>query len=536
MRRGYVARPAKSFARSYNQGKETAEAYKGDDVVEPSAAPTLRTLLDHAELRLSLITPKDALAPDALDRGVLDKPVQWVHNSDLIDPTPFLSDGLLLLTTGSQLGEHDGRAAAEYVARLVRRGVLALGFGSGVHRQGVPDELIAACTEIGLALFEVPYDIPFLAVARVHAGAIAAHAYARRTWALEAHRALAVAALRPRGLEAAMSELSRRLGFWVGLFDASGALAHQHPSSDTDHTDAVAREVTALLSRGGSASRTIEDGLDTFTIFTLGRTGQLRGALAIAAAALDPEARAVVSSVIAMAGLALEQNEHLARARRRLRTQVLTTLLTDDPAPARRVLGSLPPAPVVVAVAETDRPGPVIDWWDRADGAPFIAESPEGLVICLGAAQTGILDQLAGRFALRVGVSDAVDYAAFSRAHAQALTAVRRGGAGVTRYADATAGGVLDALGTEEARLLARSRLAPLHAKHPATGADLERTLRVWLEHDAHSERTAVALGIHRHTLRTRLAQAASLLETDLSSFPARAELWAALHAAGSEV
>jgi len=491
-------------------------------------------LLNHTELRLSLVTAETALVPEALDRAVLDREVQWVHNSDLIDPTPFLSDGLLLLTTGSQRAEHDETAARDYVTRLVRRGVLALGFGSGVHRQGVPVELIAACRTIGLALFEVPYDIPFLAIARVHADAIAAHAYARRTWALEAHRGLAVAALRPRGLEAALSELSRRLGCWVGLFDASGGLAHQHPLSPAGQTDAVAAEVAGLLARGGSASRTVEDGSAMFTIFTLGRTGRLRGALAIAAAALDPEARAVVSSVIAMAGLALEQNEQLARARRRLRAQVLTTLLTDDPAPARRVLGSLPPAPIVVAVADTDRPGAVIDWWDRVDGAPFVAEGTDGLVMCMGVAQAGMLERMAGRFGCRIGVSDAVDYSAFSQAHAQALTALRRGGPGITRYADATAGGLLDALSTDETRLLARSRLAPLHAHDPTTGAELERTLRVWLEHDAHSERSAAALGIHRHTLRTRIAQAAALLGTDLSSFPARAELWAALHAAGA--
>lgn len=500
--------------------------------MESPAAPTLRMLLSHSELRLALITAERALAP-----GTLDREVQWVHNSDLVDPTPFLSDGLLLLTTGSQLAEHDESAARDYVARLVRRGVLALGFGSGVHRQRVPDELIAACRGFGLALFEVPYDIPFLAVARVHAGAIAAHAYARRTWALEAHRALAVAALRPRGLEAALSELSRRLGCWVGLFDASGGLTHQHPLSPPEPMDAVAPEVAGLLSRGGSASRTIEDGPTAFTVFTLGRTGRLRGALAIAATALDPEARAVVSSVTAMAGLALEQNEQLARARRRLRAQVLTTLLADDPAPARRVLGSLPPAPMLVAVAAagTDRVGGVIDWWDRVDGGTFVAEGPAGLVMCVGATQADALERMTERFGLRIGVSDAADYAAFSRAHAQALTALRRGGPGITRYADATAGGVLDALSTDEARLLARSRLAPLHAHDPATGAELERTLRVWLEHDAHSERSAAALGIHRHTLRTRITRAAALLGTDLSSFPARAELWAALHAAGPD-
>ncbi|WP_396654429.1 helix-turn-helix domain-containing protein [Microbacterium sp.] len=38
---------------------------------------------------------------------------------------------------------------------------------------------------------------------------------------------------------------------------------------------------------------------------------------------------------------------------------------------------------------------------------------------------------------------------------------------------------------------------------------------------------------MHRHTLRSRIAQAAALLGTDLASFPARAELWATLRAAG---
>jgi purine catabolism regulator len=37
---------------------------------------------------------------------------------------------------------------------------------------------------------------------------------------------------------------------------------------------------------------------------------------------------------------------------------------------------------------------------------------------------------------------------------------------------------------------------------------------------------------VHRHTVRARIAQAQQLLAVDLTSFPARAELWAALVAA----
>lgn len=496
-----------------------------------TAAPTMRTLLERAELRLRLVSDEAALPAAALDR-----PVRWVHNSDLLDPTPFLAEDLVLLTTGTQFDEHD-RNIADYVSRLLHRGVLALGFGAGVHRPGVPEELVAACADAGIALFEVPYDVPFLAIARAHAEAIAAQAYARRTWALDAQRALAIAALRPRGLEATLSELSRRLECWVGMYDSAGTIVHEHPSPLAEGAETVAAGVAELLSRGGAASRAIEDRETAFTLFTFGRTGHLRGVIAIAAAALDPETRAVITSVIAMAGLALEQNAQMSRARRRLHTQLLVSLRTDDPALARRVLGSLPAAPIVVAVADVSRTEAVIDWLDRRAAeegtASFVAESAEGLTICVGAGPAeDAFDELARRFGARIGVSGPWEYSGFSQAHAQALTALRRGPSGVTRYADATAGGMLDALTGDEARLIARTRLAPLRDHDAATGAELERTLVTWLEHDARGERAASALGIHRHTLRTRIAQAARLLDADLSSFPARAELWAALRAA----
>lgn len=497
--------------------------------MDTAAAPTLRALIGRPDLRLRAVTSETDL-PD----GSLDRPVRWVHNSDLTDPTPFLADDLVLLTTGTQLTEASD--ITSYVARLARRGVLGLGFGSGVHRSGVPEELVDACVAHGLALFEVPYDIPFLAIARAHAEAIAAEAYARRTWALEAQRALAVAALRPRGIEPTLAELSRRLDCWVGMFDASGAAVHQHPSASADAAE-VGAAVTDLLARGGSASRTIENDDSAYTLFTVGRTGHLRGVIAIAAAALDPETRAVVTSVIAMAGLALEQSDQLSRARRRLHGQLLGSLLGDDPMLARRVLGSLPHAPVVVALADGARANAAIEWWDRrradAGTSAFLAEGADGLTICVAADDVGALDELAAQLGTPLGVSGAWEYTHFSRAHAQAVTALRRGsGSGVRHYADAASGGVLDALATEEARLIAQTRLAPLRTHDSTAGTDLERTLAVWLEHDAGIESAASALGIHRHTLRSRIAQAGALLEADLSSFPARAELWAALRTA----
>ncbi|MBN8425449.1 PucR family transcriptional regulator [Microbacterium esteraromaticum] len=497
--------------------------------------PTLRTLLRRRDLELTLLSPTEAKVGDRLDR-----PLRWVHSSDLLDPTPFLADDLLLLTTGIQLTDGDAAQAQAYVTRLADRGVAGLGFGADVHHAGAPSELIAACAALGMPLFEVPYRTPFIAVARAHAEAIAAQAYARRSWALDAQRALAIAALRPRGLESTLSELARRIDVWVGMFDAGGALTHEHPPRSLAEPAAadLSAHVGELLARGAQAAQSVTADGQPFLLFTLGRGGHLRGVIALATDALDPEARTVVTSVIAMAGLAREQSEQLNRSRARLHSQVLQSLLRDDPALARRVLGSLPVAPVLVGVASADAPAEaIVEWCERRrleDGlAYFGAAAPSGMVLVVSAAQEQVYAQIADRFSAQWGVSAADGYGSFARMHEQAVFALGRSDDAVTRYADTASASMIGALSTDEARLVAESRLAPIRQVDAASGSDLERTLRVWLEHDAVLDASANALGVHRHTLRSRIAQASALLGVDLATFPARAELWIALHAAG---
>lgn len=495
-------------------------------------APTLRALLRRRDLGLALVSGETDLAETALDR-----PLRWVHSSDLADPTPFLSEDLALLTTGKQFDE--AVDIDTYVGRLADRGVLGLGFGTEVHRSGIPEELVDACAARGMPLFEVPYRTPFIAVARAHAETIAAQAYARRSWALDTQRALALAALRPHGLDATIAELGRRLDVWAGMFDAAGALLISHPRDaiGSGVLEALGERVIEILTRGLEAGQSLSLDDHTFTLFTVGRGGHLRGVIALAVDVLDSEARSVVTSVIAMAGLAMEQSEQLARSRRRLHAQLLGSLLADDATLARRVVGGLPATPIVVAVAADAPAGPLTDWWERhrADhGTPFfLAESKEGVTLCLSANDEQLLDEVAARFGIRIGISDPEGYDSFSRAHAQALTALRQHSErGAVRYADTIGSSILTALATDEARLVAESRLAPLREHDARTGSDLERSLRTWLEHDARAEPAATALGVHRHTLRSRIAQAGALLGGDLSSFPARAELWTLLQTA----
>src|SRR3954468_6233826 len=106
----------------------------------------------------------------------VDRPISWVHVSELGDPAPFLGGGELLRTTGLAL--RDGAVAGKYVARLVDAGAVGLGFGTGLGRDEVPPELVAAAEARGLALLEVPRRIPFIALSRTVSAALAADEYA----------------------------------------------------------------------------------------------------------------------------------------------------------------------------------------------------------------------------------------------------------------------------------------------------------------------------------------------------------------------
>ena len=88
--------------------------------------------------------------------------VRWVHSSELADPTPWLKGGELLLTTGMQLT--GAKAQRELVERLVEHELAGLGFGTGFAHKRLPTALVTAARKRSFPLFEVPYELPFIAI------------------------------------------------------------------------------------------------------------------------------------------------------------------------------------------------------------------------------------------------------------------------------------------------------------------------------------------------------------------------------------
>ncbi|RKT79026.1 purine catabolism regulator [Terracoccus luteus] len=534
---------------------------------------TLRRLVADRRFHLTLVTaaptPTAAPAPAPTgDRpddttGALDAPVTWAHSSDLPDPTPWLEPGQLLLTDGAQfetvlgvgrtddtgVADVDPRFADDYIRRLVRADVLALGFAVDVVHAAVPPALVAACAAHGLPLLEVGGRTPFIAIVRHVAEVLATEARERLDWSLRAQRSLARAALRPDGLSAVLGELERQLGCWVALYDAAGHRVPVRTRRDVpaSATPALDEAVHAVLARGVRAATRLGDlgggsgGLDV-TLQTLGSRGRLRGVLAVGAPVpLDPAAADLVTSVIALASIALEQSRALDAARRSLRSGLLELLLAGTPdvaaATARRVWGGFPTGGLRVLACAVEGPSAdlVLDDLEitAADrrGRVFFAEQAGGpLLVLAGPTDVDdVSDVLVGRHGLRVGVSGAGNTEGLARLVSEAGRALERttAPAPLAHFDTLHGEGLLGVLAGHGGTEVARRVLAPLLASPDSD--ELLRAVRAWCEHNCAWDPAARSLGIHRHTLRHRVGDAARLLGLDLDRFDDRVELWNAL-------
>jgi hypothetical protein len=123
------------------------------------------------------------------------------------------------------------------------------------------------------------------------------------------------------------------------------------------------------------------------------------------------------------------------------------------------------------------------------------------------------------------GVSAPAAPHAWASADTQAARALARARAtrtALVRHGTRTA--LAELIPAHDATAHARALLAPL-ADSPA----LAETLRTWLSLHGSWDRTAVALAVHRNTVRQRIGRCAVLLEADLDDPDVRMELWFAL-------
>ncbi|MFV0433793.1 MAG: PucR family transcriptional regulator [Leucobacter sp.] len=485
-----------------------------------------------------------------IGEGVNERPLRWVHASELEDPTPFLPPRTVLLTTGARFSALPTQTDADgYVQRLIDASVTALGFSVGLHWDRVPLRLVSACDRLGLPLIRVPYDTPFVAISQTAATLINAIARDRDLWALESQRAVTAASLHRDGLGAVVREAATRLDHWVCITDRAGHIVEFEPRAarETVRTDWIRRETRRLIERGVSAGRIGAGDRHGLRMQTLGRRGQVLGVLVVADHGTPDNAeRALLGLVTALATVQLEHRAGVDAGQVALNEAILQLLLAGETTLAERIATG--------AAARIPR-GPVIAVrYDEAsahdtpfgeDLRSFIAGSPGLLntrledrpVVIAETRHLPALRRLLSAHRVPSGISERGTIQNLEELLGSAERALdfvhATSGTGPVDYLPALHSGVLHLLDdSTEARHRADSLLAPIRQYDQRNDDTVEASLRTWLQHHGQTSPASAELGIHRHTLKSRVQTAARLLQADLDSPDTRAELWTALRLA----
>lgn len=455
-------------------------------------------------------------------------PVSAVHVSELSDPSEYLSGGELLLTTGLSFPD-SAIGCDRYISRLRGAGVSALGVGLGPSLASVPAQIAAACHAHGMCLLVVPPESAFLTVTKTYWTARSRSTQQELSDAITAHRSLVNAVVSSNPVAETLKSLSGAVGAWVATLDPAGVVEHVYPSGRVLDAMAVADQIRELRVAGIHSAATFPSGNEVVAVFPLPLEERVVGYIAVGSPTrLSPTDRRLVLTASALLSLDSVQRQR-ADAGVQSQLQVISALLDMGFVEAAHRLASRLGLPDVgdsarVLAVRSARPADVVSAvhrWTR-DAMPAPPEGDRSWFV-VPAAQSD-LDSLAPLLLdadprAAAVLSDPVPVAVLHEVRVGLLGSV----------AAVSAGTVL----SPRRRELGAETEDGIRRVLDYTRADLTPALVSYLRHRGQWDRAARELGVHRNTLRHRIARCRDLLGADLDDPDVSAELWLHLRSNG---
>lgn len=540
-------------------------------------ALTIRELVEKSDLQLEVVA----------GRSGVDHVIEAVYIGDLDDPTPWMVQGSLLLTTQPRL-EGDAESGARLVRLLKENRMVGIGVAIMPHVREIPAVMLDAADEAGLPLLRVPEGTPFRQITSYVFNALASRDMhrLRRSVALQKHLLDTMLA------EQTPSGLIKRLGELIEadmvLLDGRGSLAGgavpRGPAAKKLIEEAWA-EYERVLGAGVPRSVIVDVGDRQIAFREIradGQTEQVLMAIYPEGSLISEFADAALSFAQRLLEVELVTGQSASLVRRRTRAGLLDMLLRSrgtqtelaerllyhgiEPREPWRMIAftALPSKPetserrgvaVEAGFAETvtNEFLSTVDHVFEESDVPFVSRSGHGEVLVLSplhgdtdvnAVRGFLLDALtAAQARLRsarivAGVSascSALD--GLPRAVGQARIALRHGVArGDTPIMLFDELGVrykaLDSLPDDVLRELREGVVGALAAADAEHDGELLPTLEAYLAESFSVSAAAAVLFVHRNTLRKRLARIESLTHLDLASSGGQAEAYLSVRAA----
>jgi len=485
----------------------------------------------------------DLLAEDALQLRLhtpssverLGRDISWCAPAESIDPTPFLSGNVLLLTNGIGLNIEDQRTWTAYVERLVRVRVAAIAFGTGTAHRLIPPGLVRAATALDVPLLEIPQSVPFLQVHRHVTNVLEVERYTavNRSWELAQECAQLAAS--GSHLQLILDAAAQAAEGDLAIVDAAGTVIARSPSASV-WTAADLGDAPAGGTGRGSIPLPMGSG-DSFQLIVRNATSDHPPATLLAPAASiiavqlqtalhttthkERELEILLDQVPDWAGVALEEFTSTFRS---TGLEVHSATLVLAATTGRRNLSNAwrirlllqarfndvrvqVRAGVLYAFAQGPLDGATADdaaEWFLMTCARELHDQP---LVLKGPCHT--IDEL------RLGIHQA----------GKMVGGVR----GPHRAPDLGIRALIASTASSGARAGARKLLAPVIEYDAGHTVDLLNTLEAFLDHDAQPGRTAASLFIHRNTLAQRLEKLEGLLRLSLTTLEGQATCLMAL-------
>ncbi len=523
----------------------------------------------------ALLTVRDLLAePDfrleawAGSRSY-GRAVDGIHLSELDDPTPWMVPGSILLTTGLNM-DSDPAAGLRLVETLSVAGMSGLGVALGHYLSALPPEMVQRAEEIGFPLFTLPIDVPFRRVSAFVYDALASRdTYRlRRSMAVQSH--LLELLIEERGVEELVQQLAYLLETTVLLYDGRGSLLTLARGQARFSSRGMASVWQGYLEHRGR--REILPAFRSSGFRVSYREVALHGVVerVLLAAYVNrpiPElAETTLSFAQKLLTLDVLRNRDVAELQRRMRTGLMDDLVsgigTETELSARmRQYDLAPERSWRIAVLDVDSfserfpaEGPhthretrmqefkttlleAVDSFLTGQGLPFLTMLKSDSVVCLvqfadtsvaSAERTLVslreaVETKLAPMTLSVGVSAAATGAtgaagAFRQAR-EALSLTKPVEGLRTRFFDLIhpQSRLLDSQSVEGLTAIYAETIGPLDEHDRERGAQLLRTLEVFLAEERSLNRTAETLHMHRNTLAKRMTRIEEILGRSLA-------------------
>ncbi|WP_159708051.1 PucR family transcriptional regulator [Arthrobacter sp. 18067] len=471
-----------------------------------------------------------------------DNRITWAHTSDLPRLWEWVTGGELMMTNGLSIpADADGQVAL--AEALMDSGASALAIGEKMHAPPLTPEFLEACNRLPLPLLNIPYPLPFIAIARSVAESSLLEESRRLRQTARVYDLLRTVGASEDHWQSLVQRLATELDAELFVVDRR-CLHPWHPDG---------KELPEFLADAWEPS--------SGHVSPAGKNFQwhrIRGrhvltmdipthanALLVVLPNSEPHPDAVVLLHAAtVLGLQLSRIVLSLEGRHRLAGEFLlqamdgrlgvaemeSRLTAFEVPPQGFLLASLTADAADKAADDGDRLANVhIELWRHGVASASLKRNNRLHVVIPADVPDEVLVHCAG-LETSIGISAPAAVANIQRALQESLWALgsaRANGLGLARYAEGPSW--LGLTGFEEGTALVRRLLGPIFDYEQSQEGDLIVTLRTYLDSQRSWQKTATALFAHRQTIIYRVRKIGELTGLDMGETSTVAQLWFAL-------